>query len=191
MLKYVVLFLVSANLFANKSDYAIEELRQEVSDLKHAIHTFRVDLQILDEKMSKQTASSKTSNLSEQLTLLEKKITYLEKVQEKITADLKQLASHANQTSTALGECQQKNGEISQRLGEISKLKSTLTSISQAMTEKRSASSSKTYKVQNGDSLEKIARKHQTSVSALKKLNHLENDRIIVGQEIEIPDESR
>lgn len=44
--------------------------------------------------------------------------------------------------------------------------------------------SSDTYKVKNGDSLYVIAQKHNTTVSQLKKLNHLTSDMIYVGQHI-------
>jgi chromosome segregation ATPase len=44
-----------------------------------------------------------------------------------------------------------------------------------------------TYKVQSGDSLEKIARKHGVSVQMLRQANELTSDRIIIGQTLKIP----
>lgn len=43
------------------------------------------------------------------------------------------------------------------------------------------------YRVQNGDSLGKIAQINKTSVKALKELNNLSTDRITIGQELKIP----
>jgi len=43
------------------------------------------------------------------------------------------------------------------------------------------------YKVKNGDSLEKIAKNHHTTIQALKVANQLSNDRIVVGQTLQIP----
>lgn len=43
------------------------------------------------------------------------------------------------------------------------------------------------YKVKRGDSLGRIASRHGTSVAALKKLNHLKNNRLQVGQRLELP----
>ncbi|MBA2369197.1 MAG: LysM peptidoglycan-binding domain-containing protein [Candidatus Protochlamydia sp.] len=42
-------------------------------------------------------------------------------------------------------------------------------------------------KVKKGDVLEKIARAHQTTVSAIKKFNHLNNENLSIGQVLKIP----
>lgn len=47
-----------------------------------------------------------------------------------------------------------------------------------------------TYTVQNGDTLYAIARKYNTTVSALKELNSLTTDTIRVGQILKIPNEN-
>ncbi len=44
------------------------------------------------------------------------------------------------------------------------------------------------YKVQAGDSLWKIARKHGVTVEAISKLNQLESDRLKLGRELKIPE---
>jgi LysM repeat protein len=43
-----------------------------------------------------------------------------------------------------------------------------------------------TYKVKSGDTLSAIAKKYKTSVSQLKKINHLKSDRIYVGQVLKV-----
>ena len=43
------------------------------------------------------------------------------------------------------------------------------------------------YVVQPGDALEKIARRHGTTVSALREANNLKSDKIMVGQKLAIP----
>jgi LysM repeat protein len=45
----------------------------------------------------------------------------------------------------------------------------------------------KKYKVRSGDTLSQIAQRHHTTVTAIKKLNHLRSDRIDVGQVLKIP----
>lgn len=45
------------------------------------------------------------------------------------------------------------------------------------------------YTVKSGDTLSKIAQKHNTTVAAIAKLNNIRNINIIsVGQKLEIPD---
>ncbi len=45
----------------------------------------------------------------------------------------------------------------------------------------------KTYKVRSGDTLGHIALRYHTSVSSIKRLNHLKSDNIRVGQVLRIP----
>lgn len=44
-----------------------------------------------------------------------------------------------------------------------------------------------TYRVVDGDTLEKIARRHHITIRRLKEVNSLTTDRIIVGQKLKIP----
>ena len=50
-----------------------------------------------------------------------------------------------------------------------------------------SAPTYKKYKVKSGDTLSEIAQRYRTSVSAIKRLNHLKSDRINIGQILKIP----
>lgn len=52
---------------------------------------------------------------------------------------------------------------------------------------KVSSAKSKVYKVKSGDTLGYIAQRYHTSVSAIKRLNHLKSDNINVGQVLKIP----
>lgn len=178
----------------DKIHLAIEDLRIEMADVKHAINGAKVDLQLLEEKVSSSKAPTKSGDV--QLAAVERKLAELQKNQEKITADLRQLAAHANQTSTTFVKQQEKMKEIQQeilaqnhRIEEVVKLKGTLSSLSQVLKEKSSGQSSSSYKIKSGDSLEKIAKQQGTTVEAIKKLNELTSDRIVVGQEIQLPDE--
>ncbi|OIU69751.1 muramidase family protein [Rossellomorea aquimaris] len=49
-----------------------------------------------------------------------------------------------------------------------------------------SKSKTTTYKVKKGDTLSVIAKKYKTTVSSLKKLNHLKSDMIYVGQTLKV-----
>ncbi|MES2798980.1 MAG: LysM peptidoglycan-binding domain-containing protein [Bacteroidota bacterium] len=48
-------------------------------------------------------------------------------------------------------------------------------------------STQRRYKVKSGDTLSVIARKYHTSVTTIKKINHLKSDRIAIGQILRLP----
>ena len=182
----------------------LDELRIELDDLKHALKTTQVECSLLDERLRKQDnalakgqASAKetgTSNLlSIQLNSLEKKVSALEKTLEKAAADLRTLSANATQALSKIHVLEQDLASHEKRLEEVVKLKGTLTSISKAISQRPAtepSSSTKSYRVKAGDSLEKIARNNHTTVDAIRKTNALSNDKIVIGQELRLPDGS-
>lgn len=169
---------------SSNGEWALEEVRIELGDVKHALNATQVELRLLEEKVSH---TKEVDNISQQIAAIEKKISHLEKAHERTMADVRQLSHLSGQTAEALSEYKDKCRDLDQRFDELAKLKTTLSSISKSLAPKPAASVG-TYKIQPGDSLEKIARKYNTTVETLKKLNHLESDRIIVGKEIQIPE---
>lgn len=184
---------------------AMDEMRIELSDVKHTLSNTQVEMQLLEERLktqdqtlqkNKNQNTTLASSSEQKLLIIEKKISQMEKMQDKLASELKQLSSHANQTTVSLTQYQSRMKELESELSSQSKLidelgdlKTTLKSITQAMKGGQSSlpSSSGVYKVKQGDSLEKIARMHQTTVDALKKSNHLTSTKIVIGQEIKIP----
>ncbi|MBM3207569.1 MAG: LysM peptidoglycan-binding domain-containing protein [Chlamydiae bacterium] len=186
---------------------AIDEMRIELSDMKYALNNTQVEIQILEEKIRAQEASNKNGKVQStssaphseiKLSLLEKKINQLENSQEKLTADLKQLSTHANQTSQSFSQYYNRIKELeseinahNKAINELSDLKTTLKSLTQAIKNKPNSSSISTstnvYKVKPGDNLEKIAKAHKTTVDAIQKENNISSHKIVVGQEIKIP----
>jgi LysM repeat protein len=150
-------------------DAVVEELRTEIADLKHQLHATDVEMRLLEERLDTAHASP---DLSKDLASLQRKISHLERSQEKAASEIQALTNHANQTSASFSQYRDRIQELDQRVSETNKVKQVTTS------------SNMTYKVKAGDSLEKIARQNHTSVAVLKKLNHLESDRIHVGQEL-------
>lgn len=210
-LRWLVLLLsCTAPLLARDDGYremerVVDELRLELADLKHALHTFQVEMQILDDKLKHQDRSvnalktqtlgkqPKLEGVSQQMAALEKKIFLLENVQEKVAADLRQINGNFIKSQDRLEQIGRDVTVQASRLDEVAKLKTTLTSISKAINPAAntplSGQAAKTYKVKAGDSLEKIARNHHISVDALKKFNRLETDRIQIGQTLKLDDE--
>jgi len=183
----------------------LDELRIELDDLKHALKTTQVDLGLLDERQKKQDNSLRQTKdqvqsrdtsslhlLTSQINALEKKVAALEKTLEKAANDLRSLNAVATQTLNKTQELEQSLLSHEKRLDDVVNLKSTLTNISKAIKGQTSAqtpSSAKLYRVKAGDSLEKIARQHHTSVEALRKINHLPSDKIVIGQELRLSDD--
>lgn len=179
----------------HRTDRALDEMRLELADVKHTLTSQEMELHLLEEKVKTHKSASKQTESASQVSL-ERRIAHLEKLQEKIALDLRALNTQAHQTGSSLAEYKRKvqelEEELTQKLGEISKLREMLGSISQAV---RAAPSSfsgeriKKYRVKAGDSLEKIARREQVSLEALKKYNDLASDHIMIGQELKIPSE--
>jgi peptidoglycan endopeptidase LytE len=188
----------------NKDKYdtsvALDEMRIELSDVKHSLSNTQVEMQILEDKLRSQdknlqVSKSQNNNLAigaeQKIALMEKKLQSIEKMQEKLSVELKHLSTHANQTTVSLSQYQNRIRDLETELHdqnklihEIAQLKGTLKSITQAI---KADVSPSTYRVKAGDSLEKIARMHKTTVDALKKANNLNSAKIVIGQEIVIP----
>ena len=167
------------------SDHVMDEMRTEIADLKYALHGTEVELQLLEEKVERKNVVSPAPKGD--LAALQSKIALLEKTVDKMTADLKSLMTYANQTTASLSQYRDQILEIDHKLSEVSKLRSTLTEMSKAYSAPQPSTPEKTYRVKSGDSLEKIARKFQTTSEALKKENQLTSDKIVIGQELSIP----
>jgi LysM repeat protein len=183
----------------------LDEFRIELDDLKHALKTVQVDLGLLDERLKKQDHSltqvkdqsqgkdaSSLSLLTVQVNALEKKVSGLEKSLEKAANDLRTLNATSTQVLNKIQEVEQNLLSHEKRLDEVVKLKGTLTTISKAIHQRSSCeapSSTKSYRVKAGDSLEKIARMNHISVEIIRKLNNLSSDKIVAGQELRLPDD--
>jgi len=174
-------------------ELTIHEVQTNLDDLRHDINCFQTEMQILDGRIKyfenalaslKQQDLEKQQNRIEQLSLqiqaFEKKWGAAEKRNDVAGKELEGLTKYAAETTTALSQFKGRIEELEQELFSQSKKMGTL------------AKSLKTndvgaYKVCAGDSLEKIAKMHSTTVEKIKKLNQLENDKIVVGQELKIP----
>ncbi|MBS0615160.1 MAG: LysM peptidoglycan-binding domain-containing protein [Verrucomicrobia bacterium] len=152
------------------SESIVEELRSEIAELRHEIQSKDIELKIIEDKLEG-GGEKFSSHLEEQILTLSRKLAALEKVSEKIASDIRTLSEHANQTSSSLGLYRERIEEIDAKVHE-----------------KRPAFQLKSYRVKAGDSLEKIAKRHKIPVETLKKANNLTDDRIMIGQDLQIPD---
>ncbi len=175
-----------ARQYRASTDAVLDDIRLELSDLKHELKSALVDLNLLDERVRKdaQKPQNPTQPSPTQLTALEKRVGNLEKLLEKAVADLRNLNTSTTQALTKIHDLEKEITMHDQRFSEITQLKGTLTSISKAIGTQAPTETS--YRVKAGDSLEKIARNHKISVDDLKKFNQLQSDRILIGQELKI-----
>lgn len=190
----------SPNDEKHQLELTLHEVQTNLDDLKHDINCFQTELQILDGRIKyyENTLSSlkqhdlekqqaKIEQILTQLQSLEKKWTSLEKGQKEGTSELETLSAHANETTAALSQFKDRIGELEEeiqtqnrRFEEVSKLKGHIETLAKGK-------DFRLYRVKPGDSLEKIARAHKTAVEKIKKINGLDQDLIVVGQELKIP----
>ncbi len=171
----VLIFASSAAFAKSHVQNALEDVRIALNDLRQAHHTQRMDLNLLTEDIDKLKNKRGPSN---------ERMADLEKAQQKIMTDLRNLNGTTNQIAQSLSVLERKIQEQDKRLGEVVKLKATLSSISKAI---GTGGGGNLYKVRSGDTLEKIARKHGTSIEAIKRANGLTSNTIISGQNLRIP----
>lgn len=194
----------SPNDEKHQLELTLHEVQTNLDDLRHDINCFQTEMQILDGRIKyfENTLTAlkqhdlekqqvKIDQLTQQAQSLEKKWVSFDKNQQGDEKDLRELSSHANETTAALAQFKDRIGELEQeiysqnrRFDELSKLKGHIENLAKGI-----SSDFKLYKVKPGDSLEKIARAHKTVVEKIKKLNNLEQDLIVVGQELKIPAE--
>ncbi|MES2273383.1 MAG: LysM peptidoglycan-binding domain-containing protein [Chlamydiota bacterium] len=191
----------------HQMELTLHEVQTNLDDLRHDIHSYQTEIQILDGRIKyyenaltclKQQDIEKQyvkiDQLSEQLHALEKKWNIFENWQNEESGNLKQLLFHSKETTAALSQFKDRIQELEQdillqnrRFEELAKLKGTIETLAKGG--RSSGDAAKIYKVRSGDSLEKIARFHKVPVERIKKLNGLDQDLIVIGQELKIPNE--
>lgn len=196
---------------------SLEDIRHEVSNHEIEIRVFDEKLKNFDSIIEtvRDQMSDSTKQHKEQLrgnsASLDSKITALEATSNGLVNDLRQFKIHSNETIASLTQYKQKIGElekiIDQQNQNIEHLQAAMRSLMEALQGKPqisskttaesgagvnisrlSSNSDRSYKVKSGDSLEKIARAHQTSIQAIKEINGLTTDRIVVGKTLIIPE---
>jgi LysM repeat protein len=201
--------------FAEETNTALREMRDSVSDFKHELNNHETEIKMLTEKLENQSTTldsvrqqaldvsqANKDLVKNSLGSIESKVTALETSSRGLIADFKQLKTHANDSTTALEQYEQRIAKLEKLIEvtnrNLSNLENALTALTGAMSVKdgvdshvssSSASSAdgKSYKVKNGDSLEKIAKNNGTTIKAIKELNQLTSDKIRIGQTLKLP----
>jgi LysM repeat protein len=185
----------------------IREIRDSVDDLRREAGNHEVEIRMFDEKLNtiqstlevlrqqmndvKQSSRDSLKNSSKEL---EGKFSSLDPLVKGVSADLSTLKRQINdvleQYRVRLTELEKAIDSQSRNTEHLQTAVASLMELLQGKDVKsiEGDSKAKSYKVKNGDSLEKIAKLHQVSISSLKEANKLQTDRIIIGQTLWIPE---
>lgn len=191
--------------YGREDEIALRETRDSLDVVKHGVDNLETELQMFQERVTNQeeTLDSMRQQLSEMAqstkelvkgnsSIWEHKLNALETANKTLIADFSHLKTHANESAKALEKFDKRVQDL-ERLAAIQSknvenLQTALRALTDALQVKETVSlGNKSYQVRPGDSLEKIAKMHQTTVKAIKALNNLANDQIFVDQKIQIP----
>lgn len=184
-------------------ELTMHEVQTNLDDLRHDINCFQTELQIVEGRIKYfenalaslkqqdiEKHQTKIDQISHQIQSLEKKWSSWEKTSHNGKEELTQLSKYASETNSSLAQFKERIEELEQeilgqnrRIEALAKVKGNLDSLAKSL----KGDISKSYKIRSGDTLEKIAKEHKTTIDKIKKLNHLEQDLIVVGQELKIP----
>lgn len=193
-------FQSSFNNQQNSLEFSLHKIQTEIEELKQDLNTHQMELNILEGKFLNQDnilasireeilekEQKQCNDIQLRLELCEKKIHFFEQQKDKLVNELKELNLHARSTTTALSQYKSKISElevfINEKLKEFTSIRHELKVISEPL----SLVNPKTYRVQKGDTLKKIAKVMNISLEELKEVNHLQGDTIYIEQELIIP----
>ncbi len=200
------------NLIIRQLKNGMADLKHEMHNREAEMHLFENKMQaqeasyehlrqqITEEIQSQRESTQATTINSEgKIETLNQSIEHLEEGLKALSNDIRQLKTQSNDSVVVLGQYRQKILEIEALINaqnqNLQNLELAFHSMLDAWQAKESAKdialktseSGKTYKVQSGDSLEKIARSQKVTVQALKEANQLTSDKIVVGKTLKIP----
>jgi chromosome segregation ATPase len=183
----------SASEEKHQLELTLHELQTALDDQRHDQNCFQTELQILDGRIKynesaltafkqKDLEKSQASihQLEQKLVLLEKRLATFERSQHQGNQDVQQLTLYANETTVTLSQFKERILELEQTLKSQGHLFEEMLA--------KQSSGVKVHIVRLGDTLEKIARLHKTTVERIKIKNRFNQDLIVVGQELHIPD---
>lgn len=194
---------------SSQENLAIREMRIELDDLRHRLDGFALEASLLEEKIDTRLATSEhlkeelrelqqmgSEDVSRKISEFESRVSIARDKQKGMVADIRQLLTHANDTTSSLDQQRKKisgfEADLEKREkrleDKLSHLKTAVGSLIKLIEDnKGNLSSARIYTVKEGDSLDRIARKYKTSVDDLKKVNRLDTDLIVIGQELKLP----
>jgi chromosome segregation ATPase len=203
--------------YEEDSQSTAAQLRREIDSLKHQMRNHEVEIRTFEQKLANQDSSLESlhnqiqntnqgikENIKGNLNNFEEKNAQLDQILKDAIGDLKLLKDRLNESAKMMGRYEERIQKLEKIMEvqsqNLNNLEAAIDTVIEALEVKHFpmdsksapppssvASGSKTYKVKPGDTLEKIAKDNQTTIQALKELNQLTKDRIIVGQTLRLP----
>lgn len=196
----------SKNQNADQERILIRKMYNSIEMMRHEMGNHEAELRTLSEKLvnmedaveeMRQQMNETVTNYSSQIKgskeTFDSHIISQETTLNGFVSDLQKLKNHADRSTTSLENYQKQIAQL-ERTAEIQNknidnLKTAVKSLMAALGETEETSEGqKFYRVQSGDSLGVIAQKHNTTIRAIKELNGLTKDTIMVGQKLKIPE---
>ncbi len=193
-----------------KQALSVSEVRDEVDYVKYEQGNVSSEIRMFESRLVTQEEVIQTTRreladaqlrdreqLSRALTDFEERVAKMESKHHSMIEDLRELKTHANDVASSLGQAKQRMGTLERSYeGQTETIRNlegavralmALVEASDGAPPSTFAKGAKIYKVQSGDTLEKIARREGSTVRAIKRANDLKKDLIRVGQTLKIP----
>jgi chromosome segregation ATPase len=175
--------------------YAVDNQQTELAQLRQRIENQESIIDTVREEAVKLQAMSRELMRS-QKDVVGTKVATVEAGHDNLKQDVQALQAYANSVRDLLELYQSRlNGMEAAVEQQTKNLKSMETAV-QALVDVlqppekavvAAVDSGDVYRIVEGDSLERLARRHHTTIRKLKELNNLTTDRIIIGQKLKIP----
>lgn len=198
---------VAAKTDKYQMEMTLHKTRADLEELKHDLHTQKMEVSIIEGKLVNQEDfvanlkketfdlhENKLDQFSGQIANLEKKLGLFEKKQEEILQAQSKLVQSTTELHKAIAQSKDRINEMekiialqSKSANEVAKLKKNVEKVAQLVEGGTQAISIEPYTVKSGDTLEEIARSFGTSPSDLVKMNKLDSEKVIAGQELLVP----
>lgn len=188
-------------------EMTLHKTRADLEELKHDLHTQKMEVSIIEGKLVNQedfvaTLKKETFDLHQtkldqftgQIGNLEKKLASFEKTQDEILQAQTKLVQLSHELHKAIAQSKDRINEMeriialqSKSANEMAKLKKNVEKVASLVEGGKQAITIEPYTVKSGETLEEIAKNFDTSSSALLKINKLDSEKIIPGQELLVP----
>lgn len=173
--------------------YELNSVDQEITVLQQRMHRMEATIDALREDIASGTlrtsstskAATATKALETEMQTLKKQTNTLTKSLEKSQAQLERLCANTDSNTDNLGKLDNALRSLMDAVHQDLHLQGSAPVAEMSVP---AGHHTKVYHVKSGDTLEKIAKEHGTSVQAVKDLNNLQReDFILVGQQLLIP----